>query len=166
MTTPSPASVEPITVADRERAKGICEKVTEGPWTVIQDDRRWKVINAVGDAELGNWTVGDMWWRENANFIAFSRTAIPSYEARVVELEAALAQSKSFHADAEAWGRDLEARLVSDHAAAEARATALLKLHEEIYATLQKDLDASDALDEIDTVITAFQHSGASNDRK
>src|SRR5258707_185594 len=89
---------EPISEAERAKAKELCAKATPGPWVAVrEDDQCAHEINGEDWGSLA--TVVTRMEREeedeptglaNAELIAFSRTAIPAYEARVVELEAAL----------------------------------------------------------------------------
>lgn len=121
-----PAVVAPITPADREKAKELCAKATNG-WHIRERPKGQAGPPLIVDAADATVSVvghgNDAKAKAIADFIAFSRTAIPSYEARVVELEAALAHEKEIGAG---LVLDLE-REEARTEAAEARATALLE---------------------------------------
>lgn len=175
MTSPSPASVEPISTADREKAKELCARATPGPWveetfvTGRPPDAGAAVVASDDDLSISNPSRGIIAWVTrlvsrtniqtitNARFIAFSRTAIPAYEARVVELEAALDNLVESSGKTAVRAEQLEDRLE----ASEASAVALLEALREAETVLENDSPTT-----AKAMRAVIREHGASNDRK
>lgn len=63
---------------DLDALARMLEKATAGPWgNSFLDPHGKRVISPAGDAELGNWLVADMRWKEDADLVIALRNAAP-----------------------------------------------------------------------------------------
>lgn len=93
-----------MTDDDLARIEALCEAATPGPWTVDKKEdtepngwtHRWHWIREVAyDGPSYNYNIDGFARREDADFIAESRTAVPALVAEVRRLRAELAEANA-----------------------------------------------------------------------
>jgi hypothetical protein len=70
------ADAQPLDDATLEELERVAAAMTEGPWhheLLGPGKLRYRITNPKGDAELGNWLVGEVRWGVNATGIALLR---------------------------------------------------------------------------------------------
>jgi hypothetical protein len=70
------ADAQPLDDATLEELERVAAAMTEGPWQhelLGPGKLRYRITNPKGDAELGNWLVGEVRWGVNATGIALLR---------------------------------------------------------------------------------------------
>jgi hypothetical protein len=70
------ADAQPLDDATLEELERVAAAMTEGPWRhelLGPGKLRYRITNPKGDAELGNWLVGEVRWGVNATGIALLR---------------------------------------------------------------------------------------------
>jgi hypothetical protein len=106
------ADAQPLDDATLEELERVAAAMTEGPWhheLLGPGKLRYRITNPKGDAELGNWLVGEVRWGVNATGIALLRNHASALlhssreAARLREAaQTALAEIESYEAY---WGK-------------------------------------------------------------